>query len=135
VQGIAGDTSRIDAESGERRDGCTHTGRKEEPMVITDRITTVMGFGLLASTLSIVAGCSSGPRGTYRDAMGAVILELRSGGNARFTFSGDVEECTYSSNKATLTLTCKGTATPTRFTILDDGSLTGPAESVMPPLG
>jgi hypothetical protein len=90
--------------------------------------------GPLGTTLCIVTGCSSGPRGTYTDAMGAVILELRSGGNARLTFSGNVEECTYTTNKAALTLSCKGDATPTLFTIHDDGSLTGPAGSFMPPL-
>lgn len=103
-------------------------------MIISNRITTVMGFGFLASALSIVAGCSSGPRGTYTDAMGAVILELRSGGNARITFSGTVDECTYTTDKGTLTLNCKGDATPTLFTVHDDGSLTGPAGSFMPPL-
>lgn len=82
----------------------------------------------------LMSGCSSGMRGTYTDANGAVILELRSGGNARFTFTGDVEECTYTNNKATLTLTCKGDASPTVFTIHDDGSLTGPPGSFMPPL-
>lgn len=82
----------------------------------------------------LTCACSSGPRGVYSDTMGAVILELRSGGNARFTFGGDVQDCTDTSNKTTLTLTCKGDATPTLFTIHDDGSLTGPPGSFMPPL-
>lgn len=98
------------------------------------RLTPFLALGLLGSALSLVPGCSSGPSGTYTDANGAVILELRSGGNARFTFSGDVQDCTYTSTKANLTLTCKGDATPTLFTIHDDGSLTGPAETFMPPL-
>jgi hypothetical protein len=82
----------------------------------------------------LVSGCHSGPGGTYTDTMGAVILELRSGGDARFTFSGDVQDCRYTSNSATLTLTCKGDASPTVFAIHDDGSLTGPPGSFMPPL-
>lgn len=103
-------------------------------IVRSNRLTTLVALGLLGSALSLVPGCSSGPSGTYTDANGAVILELRSGGNARFTFSGEVQDCTYSSTKANLTLTCKGDTSPTLFTIHDDGSLTGPAESFMPPL-
>lgn len=82
----------------------------------------------------LISGCGSSLNGTYTDANGAVILELRSGGDARFTFSGVVQQCNYTSNKATVALTCKGDASPTMFTIHDDGSLTGPAESFMPPL-
>lgn len=83
----------------------------------------------------IISGCDSGPKGTYTDANGAVILELRSGGKANFTFMGDVEDCTYESSGKQLTLTCKGSPAPvTVFNIHDDGSLTGPAGSFMPPL-
>ena len=83
----------------------------------------------------LVSGCNSGPTGTYTDANGAVILELRSGGKANFTFMGDVENCTYESSDKQLTLTCKGSPAPvTVFNIHDDGSLTGPAGSFMPPL-
>ena len=84
--------------------------------------------------LLLVSGCHSGRSGTYTDKAGAVILELRSDGSARFTFSGDVQDCTYTSDSARLTLTCKGDANPTVFTIHDDGSLTGPPGSFMPPL-
>ena len=83
----------------------------------------------------LVCGCNSGPTGTYTDANGAVILELRSGGKASFTFMGDVENCTYESSGKQLTLTCKGSPAPvTVFNIHDDGSLTGPAGTFMPPL-
>jgi hypothetical protein len=94
----------------------------------------LMGLVLSVSSLAIVTGCSSGPTGSYTDAAGAVILELRSGGDARFTFSGSVAECQYTSDKASLALTCKGDVKPVVFTIHDDGSLTGPAESFMPAL-
>lgn len=103
-------------------------------IIRSKRLTPFLALGLLGSALSLVAGCSSGPSGTYTDANGAVILELRSGGNARFTFSGDVLDCTYTTTKTNLSLTCKGDAKPTLFTIHDDGSLTGPAETFMPPL-
>ena len=82
----------------------------------------------------LIAGCNSSPRGTYTDANGAVILELKSGGKANFTFMGDVQDCTYDTSGKQLTLLCKGEAGKTVFNIHDDGSLTGPAGSFMPPL-
>jgi len=95
------------------------------------RSASVVSTGLIL----LMCGCNSGPKGTYTDANGAVILELRSGGKANFTFMGGVEECTYESSGKQLTLTCKGSPAPvTVFNIHDDGSLTGPAGSFMPPL-
>jgi hypothetical protein len=83
----------------------------------------------------VVSGCNSGPHGTYTDSSGAVILELRSGGKASFTFMGDVEDCSFKSSDRQLTLTCKGNPAPvTAFNIHDDGSLTGPPGTFMPPL-
>ena len=103
--------------------------------MITNKIRSLSLIALsLSSVLPLATGCNSGPTGTYTDAMGAVILELRSGGSARFTFSGDVLDCTYTSSKTNLTLTCKGDTSPTLFTIHDDGSLTGPPGTFMPPL-
>lgn len=86
------------------------------------------------SLVLLVAGCNSGPKGTYTDANGAVILELKSGGKANFTFMGDVQDCTYDTSGKQLTLTCKGESGKTTFNIHDDGSLTGPPGSFMPPL-
>ena len=91
-------------------------------------------FFVAGTLVLLVSGCNSGPRGTYTDANGAVILELRSGGSANFTFMGDVQDCTYESSGKQLTLSCKGEAGKTVFNIHDDGSLTGPAGSFMPPL-
>lgn len=93
-------------------------------------------MSIVAGTAALlISGCNSGPRGTYTDANGAVILELRSGGKASFTFMGDVEDCSYNSSDRQLTLTCKRSPAPvTVFNIHDDGSLTGPPGSFMPPL-
>jgi hypothetical protein len=91
-------------------------------------------LGLVMALCMLAVGCQSGPRGTYTDKMGAVVLELRSGGDARFTFSGDVQDCAYTSDRERLTLTCQGETFPVVFTIHDDGSLTGPRGSFMPPL-
>ena len=93
------------------------------------------GVSIVSCAVALmISGCNSGPHGTYTDANGAVILELRSGGKANFTFMGDVEDCTYESSGKLLTLTCKGGAGKTVFNIHDDGSLTGPPGSFMPPL-
>jgi hypothetical protein len=88
-----------------------------------------------AAIALLICGCNSAPTGTYIDANGAVILELRSGGKANFTFMGDVEECSYNASDRQLTLSCKGSPVPTTvFNIHDDGSLTGPPGSFMPTL-
>ena len=93
--------------------------------------------GLSAGT-AIVSGCtscgSSGMAGTYTDPAGAVLLELKSGGKANFTFMGDVEDCTYKASHPHLNLNCKGELGSVVLTIHDDGSLTGPPGSFMPGL-
>jgi hypothetical protein len=90
---------------------------------------------IIGSTCLLLAifgvACTSGPSGTYTDTMGSVILELKPGGKANFTFGGDVEDCTFSTSGNKLSLTCKD-STPTVFTIHDDGSLTGPPGAFMP---
>jgi hypothetical protein len=97
------------------------------------RILESMSIAAAAAVL-LICGCNSGPQGTYTDANGAVILEIKSGGKANFTFMGDVQDCTYDSSGKQLTLICKGEAGKTVFNIHDDGSLTGPPGSFMPPL-
>jgi hypothetical protein len=68
--------------------------------------------------------CGSKVQGTYSDVTGGVMLELKSGGQATFTFAGEATPCTYKVDGNQLTLDCKGDQTV--FTIHDDGSLTGP---------
>jgi hypothetical protein len=96
----------------------------------------LLGLVLLASAVG--AGCSAcdtgGMRGTYSDPASSLILELKSGGKASFTFQGDVADCTYSASGKQLTVDCKGDAGRTVFTIHDDGLLTGPPGSFMPAL-
>ena len=93
-----------------------------------------MKMFLVIAVLVFASACSSGPSGTYSDANGAVLLELKSGGKANFTFMGDVADCTHSASGNQLTLDCKGQAGKIVFTIHDDGSLTGPPGSFMPML-
>ena len=82
----------------------------------------------------LLPGCKSSITGTYSDTMGSVILELKSGGKANFTFMGNVQDCSYKSSRKQLTLTCEGEATPAVFTIHDDESLSGPPGTMMLPL-
>jgi hypothetical protein len=89
---------------------------------------------LIALVGAFLVACNSGPSGTYSDANGSVLLELKSGGKANITFMGDVADCTYSTSDNQLTLDCKGPAGKIGFTIHDDGSLTGPPGSFMPTL-
>ena len=84
---------------------------------------------LTALTFSMLA-CSRGVKGTYSIEGGAVMLELRSGGDASLTMLNDVAPCTYTVNGNQLTLDCKQ-LDRVIFTIHDDGSLTGPPGSMM----
>lgn len=93
--------------------------------------TCVLSCSLAAG---LIACNSERLQGTYSDPMGSVILELRSGAKANFTFGGDVADCTYSASGKQLSVNCKGDAGATVFTIHDDGSLTGPPGAFMPTL-
>ena len=87
--------------------------------------------GLLALGL---VGCGSGVRGTYADQTGSFVLDLETGGKARFTIPGDAISCAYRVEGERLTLDCPGDAGKLVFTIHGDGSMTGPRDSFMPAL-
>jgi hypothetical protein len=82
--------------------------------------------GAVALSIAIVAaGCESKRiEGTYADATGTIVLELKKGGAARFTDPTRSEECTYSVAADTIPLTCP--AGEHLFAIGQDGSLTTP---------
>lgn len=82
----------------------------------------------------MATACNSGPSGTYSDANGAVLLELKSGGKANITWMGEVADCTHSTSDDHLTLECKPPTGRIVFTIHQDGSLTGPPGGFMPML-
>jgi|GEM_PF-898897 len=92
---------------------------------------------LLLVTLASLAGgegCGSSVQGTYSDPNGAITLELKSGGKAAFTFMGETAQCNYTVDGKKLMLDCKGDPGKVTLTIQDDGSLTGPPGTFMPPL-
>ena len=78
-------------------------------------------------------GCGPNIKGTYSDG-GSIILEVRSGGAATFTFMGDSVPCTYAVAGSQFSLDCQGQAGKLTFTIHDDGSLVGPPGTFVPPL-
>ena len=55
--------------------------------------------GAILACAALIAGCSPGMKGTYSDAGGGMVLDLKSGGKATFTFQGDAADCTYDTNE------------------------------------
>ena len=80
---------------------------------------------LVLCLVILAAGCESKRiEGTYADATGTIVLELRKGGTARFTDPNRSEDCTYSVTTDSIAVTC-----PTGerlFAVGQDGSLTSP---------
>lgn len=101
-------------------------------------IIRVAAIALIAVSSLIAAGCTScgggGIQGTYSDSAGSMLLELKSGGKANFTWMGEMADCTYTSSGKQVTVNCKGAAGTTVFNVHDDGSLTGPPGSFIPVL-
>lgn len=81
-----------------------------------------------------VAGCGKSMTGTYSDSLRSIVLDLKSGGKANFTYMGDVADCRYSVSGTKLTVNCQGDAGTTVFTIHDNDTLTGPPGSLIPAL-
>ncbi len=77
----------------------------------------------IALVIFAASGCNS-LVGTYSNANGSIVLDLKSGGKASLTFKGESKPCTYTKEKEQVTVDCEGNKTV--FTIRDDRSLTGP---------
>lgn len=95
-------------------------------------IRTAAAVFITISVISLTA--CGGVKGTYSDPNAAVVLELRSGGDAAITFMGETVDCTYSTSGKQVLLDCKPPAGKLTFNIHDDGSLTGPPGGFMPTL-
>ena len=81
---------------------------------------------IVACGCVIATGCTScgnSLKGTYVDQTGGFVLDLKSGGNATFTFAGQPANCTYAVKGDQLSVSCMGEAGATTFTIDKDGSL------------
>jgi len=99
------------------------------------KIKNAKRFGSTLTVLlaAVTFGCGS-LKGTYSDFGDSTLLDLRSGGEAAFTFMGETAACTYTSSGSQLTLDCKPPLGKIVFTIHDDGSLTGPPGGFLPAL-
>lgn len=91
---------------------------------------------LLVALLAVLGlvGCGSRIQGTYTDSTGGVVLDLKSGDSASFTFSGQSAACTYQPAGSHINLKCDGQAGSLVLTVQADGSLTGPPGTYLPPL-
>jgi len=80
---------------------------------------------LVFSIGSVAAGCDSKRiPGTYADATGTIVLELKRDGSARLTSPTRSEECKYSVGVDTIPVSCPGG--DQIFAVGPDGSLTTP---------
>jgi len=85
----------------------------------------------------ILTGCfafANPIQGVYYDQSGAISLDVKSGGNATFTFAGEPSPCTYTISGEKLTLHCKGSAGSMEMTVRQDGSLAPPPGALISPL-
>ncbi len=73
--------------------------------------------------------CRSKFEGTYSNANGSIVLEVKGGGKASLTFLGETKSCNYTTSSEQLRLECAGDETV--FTRHDDESLTGPSGSLI----
>ncbi len=84
---------------------------------------TLLKSVFLAGILPALAACGK-LAGTYTNANGLAMVELRSGGKATTSLMGESHECTYAVDDQTIHLNCKGDKSD--FRLNEDGSLTGP---------
>jgi hypothetical protein len=81
--------------------------------------------GPLLLLLGVLAGCDSGPKGTYSNATGMAMLDIAGGGKATMSIFGETRNCTYATADKAINLTCG--ADKVVFRVNSDGSLLGPA--------
>jgi len=81
-----------------------------------------------ALMLLATSACSgSNVTGTYTNANGSIVVDLKSGGTGSLTIAGESKPCTYTVDNAQVKLECDSDETV--FDIHEDGSLTGPPDS------
>ena len=74
--------------------------------------------------------CMDPLKGTYTDETGGLVLDLKNGGHAIFTFAGQPATCTYRKREKELTVKCNGDAGTMTFTIDTEGRLQPPPGSM-----
>lgn len=87
---------------------------------------------LTALLLATVACGGSKVAGTYSNANGSMVLTLKSDGTGSMSLLGESKPCTYTTAQAQIKVQCD--TDEFDFNMQDDGSLTGPPDSLMGPL-
>jgi len=67
--------------------------------------------------------------GTYSNENGSIVLDLKSGGTGSLSIGGESKPCTYTVESAQVKANCDGNDIV--FDVHDDGSLTGPPDSMV----
>lgn len=84
----------------------------------------VQRLALVLGLCGLLSACGSKLNGTYTNATGIVMLELKSGGKATMGMGGETKDCTYAEEGKQIRLTCAGDRIALR--VNDDGSLWAP---------
>jgi hypothetical protein len=87
-------------------------------------IRGALRFVVLLALSTWATACGSKLDGTYTNASGAVMLELKSGGKATMGVGGETKDCTHAEEGKQIRLTCAGDRITLR--VNDDGSLWAP---------
>ena len=87
-------------------------------------IPGMLRWVVLVGLGTFIAACGSKLNGTYTNATGIVMLELKSGGKATMGVGGETKECSYAEEGKQIRLTCAGDRLALR--VNDDGSLFAP---------
>jgi hypothetical protein len=86
----------------------------------------VATFAIVLSIATLTVGCKGNRiEGTYADASGTIVLELKTGGRAQFTNRTSSEACTYHVTTDTIPVICP--AGDHMFVMGQDGRLTAPS--------
>lgn len=87
-------------------------------------IRGALRFVVLLTLSTWATACGSKLDGTYTNASGVVMLELKSGGKATMGVGGETKDCTHVEEGKQIRLTCAGDRITLR--VNDDGSLWAP---------
>jgi len=81
-------------------------------------------LSVLATLTAGLCACGNKMQGTYSNATGLAMLDLKPGDKATLTMLGQTASCVYTSDDRQVELSCG--ADKTAFRVNSDGSLTGP---------
>lgn len=89
----------------------------------------IVAVAVALAVLGAIACGGSKVVGHYTNENGSMTLDLKPGGQASMTLLGESKPCTYTTESSQVKVQCEGDEFD--FTVQDDGSLTGPPDSMM----